>query len=676
MKMRLLLAGICCLSAIQNYAQQKSNVKFGKVAIEDFNQKIYPIDSSANAVVIADIGSTEFVGNTKGSFSLEFNKFRRMHIINKNGYDAAKVVIGIYANGDREEQLDDLKAYTYNVENGKIVETKLETKSEVFKDKVSKNLVLKKFTFPNIKEGSIIEYQYKIHSDFTFNLQPWEFQGEYPCLWSEYNVAMPEFYKYVSLSQGHQNFFIRDKEDKSENFYVIDPNGTEASQRINFNAGITKYRWVMKDVPALKEESYTSTINNHISRIEFQLQGLDRPFTPKDVMGTWKDACADLLKDEDFGHSLSRDNPWLNDVMGDAKKGAKTDMEKAKNIFEYVRDNMTCTNYNRKYLEHPLKTVLKAKNGSEAEINLLLTAMLLKAGLTAEPVLLSTRSHGYTYALYPLLDRFNYVITRLSIDGKEYFLDASHSKLGFGKLTYETYNLGNDNFTGHARVVNDLASPLDFIPDSLNEAQLSSIIIINDDKGNLNGRMTQSPGYLGSYSLRNRVQEKGKEFVFNDIKKGFNADIEIQNPEIEELNNYDIPVKINYDFLLKKEDADIIYMNPMFSEAWKENPFKSAVRQYPVEMPYPIDETYLLRMDVPAGYVIDELPKQVMVKLNDVENSYFEYVMSESDGAISMRSRIRLERTMYAPDEYEMLREFFNLVVKKHNEQIVFKKKK
>ena len=35
-----------------------------------------------------------------------------------------------------------------------------------------------------------------------------------------------------------------------------------------------------------------------------------------------------------------------------------------------------------------------------------------------------------------------------------------------------------------------------------------------------------------------------------------------------------------------------------------------------------------------------------------------------------------LKSAYYLPEEYEMLREFFNLVVKKHNEQIVFKKKK
>ena len=72
---------------------------------------------------------------------------------------------------------------------------------------------------------------------------------------------------------------------------------------------------------------------------------------------------------------------------------------------------MTCTNHNRVNTDKNLRTVLKSRNGSEAEINLLLTAMLKKADLDADPVLLSTRSHGYAYAMYPLMDRFNYVIS-------------------------------------------------------------------------------------------------------------------------------------------------------------------------------------------------------------------------------------------------------------------------
>ncbi|MEI9910647.1 MAG: hypothetical protein WDO71_13805 [Bacteroidota bacterium] len=128
--------------------QEKSPVKFGKVSPEDFKTNVYSIDSSASAVIIADIGSTEMEGNRKAGFSLIFKNYRRVHILKKSGYDIGDVSIPIYTVGDAEEELVSLKAVTYNLENGKVVETKLETKSAVFKDKINKSIVVKKIHFP------------------------------------------------------------------------------------------------------------------------------------------------------------------------------------------------------------------------------------------------------------------------------------------------------------------------------------------------------------------------------------------------------------------------------------------------------------------------------------------------------------------------------------------------
>ena len=241
---------------------------------------------------------------------------------------------------------------------------------------------------------------------------------------------------------------------------------------------------------------------------------------------------------------LSRDNGWLNDVVEEASGKAKDNLEKAKNIFAYVRDNMTCTNYNRTHLEKPLKSVLKTRNGSEAEINLLLTAMFLKAGFRADPVLLSTRSHGYTYSMYPLMDRFNYVISRLELDGQFYYLDASKPRMGFGKLGTESYN-------GHARVINDIATPVSFVSDSLTEKKITSVFIINDEKGNLVGNIQKTPGFYESYGLRNRIKEKGREQLFSDMSKGFNAEVEIKKPVIDSLENYEEPLRLRYEFDIK-----------------------------------------------------------------------------------------------------------------------------
>lgn len=668
MKMRFLvgLFTVCCLFAT---AQDKPPVKFGKVTPDDFKPKVYSLDSNANAMIIADVGSTEIVGNDKYGFSLEFKNYRRVHILNKNGYDIANVEIPLYTNGNAEEELNSLKAVTYNLENGKVVETKLDVKNSVFKDKISKNWVTRKFTFPNIKEGSIIEYEYKVHSDFLFNLQPWSFQGGYPRLWSEYSVSLPEFYYYVTLAQGYQPFVVKEQKSRRVNFAVSNSSTTSAAtDRVSFTSNVTDWRWAVKDMPALKEESYTSTLSNHICRIEFQLAEVRYPLEPRNIMGTWPGTCNELLKDEDFGAQLNKDNGWLNDEIGEAAGNAKDPLEQAKNIYSYVRDNMTCTGYGSKYLDKNLRTVLKSRNGNEADINLLLVAMLRKMNITADPVILSTRSHGYVYELYPMLDRFNYVIVQADIGGKKYYLDAARPRMGFGKLASECYN-------GHARVVNENATPLELIADSLMEQKVTSVFVVNDDKGNLTGSVTASPGYYESSSIRSKVKTNSKEQVFADIKKEFPAEVELTDEFIDSLDKYDEPVSVRYKFDMKNDKPDLLYLNPMMTEALKENPFKSAQRYYPVEMPYAFDETYLLRLDVPEGYVIDEMPKQIVVKLNENDDGMFEYRLSQSNGIISMRSRIRISKTYFQPEEYEMLREFFNLVVKKHAEQIVFKKK-
>ena len=150
----------------------------------------------------------------------------------------------------------------------------------------------------------------------------------------------------------------------------------------------------------------------------------------------------------------------------------------------------------------------------------------------------------------------------------------------------------------------------------------------------------------------------------------------LQNFRIDSLLQKDDPLGIFYEFEVNTGNEDIIYLNPLFGEGYQNNPFKSTQRFYPVEMPYTIDETYILSLDVPPGYAVDEMPKSMVLKLNEEGEGIFEYRISQSGETISLRSRLQIKRTVFAPDEYELLREFFNLVVAKQNEQIVFKKKK
>ncbi len=666
---------IACFLLLQNYlsAQDKLNIKFGKITPADFDLSKYQFDSSASAVIIADIGNTSFIGNAKGDFTLVFKRFMRIKILNKNGYDAASQEILIYRDGMYGEDLRELKASTFNLENGSVSETKLDSKS-VFTDKIDKNYSNKKFTMPAVREGSVIDISYTVWSDYYNYLRPWNFQGEYPCLWSEYEVIIPQFFHYVFMKHGDQNFFINTSKDVPEFYSVRESGGASSSDDVyNISSMAIDNRWVMKDVPVLKEENFTSSLKNYISAIEFQLHYVQYTATSErhDRMGSYFIASEKLLKNENFGAELDQDNGWMTSELNIITIGCTTPLQKMQKIYTYIRDHFTCTNHNGIYTDNSLKSVFKSKSGNIAEINLLLVAMLRHENIVADPVILSTRDHGYASDIYPLMRKFNYVICIAKDSGFNYMLDASWPKLSFGKIDNDCYN-------GGAREINAEHPNLFYLnTDSLKESKITSTFIFNDDKvaGALSGTYTSVLGNTESYDLRKKVSKKSEEEYFKDIKS-YNSDFTITNTGIDSLTQLDMPATIHYDFSYKiSSDDEIIYFNPMMSEGYKDNPFKSAERKYPVEMPYVMDEIYVLNMEIPKGYVVDELPKSARVSLNGTEGS-FEYIIAGDDSNVQLRSRIKLNKATFEPDDYSTLRDFFAYIVKKQSEQVVFKKKK
>jgi hypothetical protein len=651
------------------FTQEYSKVKYGKVSPDDFTINSSVVDNSTEAVVVSDIGSSEFVGNMKSSFSIVFTRSTRILILDKKGIDAATVEIPLYVASSGEEKLLNLKARTYNLENGKVIEADLD-KESVFKEKRNKNLLITKFTMPAVKPGSIIEYSYTIHSDFIFNLQPWEFQGEYPRLWSEYEVRIPEYFKYVFLSQGSKDFSFTNRTNKMgkwEVSYII--GGKTKSQ--NLEGQIIIDRWVMKDFPALKEEPFTSTVNNHISKIQFQLATIEYPNqNAEQIMSTWEKTMSYLMDNENFGSALKQNNQWLDDELKSITAGASMPEVKARKIFQYVKNNFTSNGRTGLFLTENLKTVFKNKQGTVAEINLLLTSMLLHEKIKAYPLILSTKAHGYTNELYPILEKFNYVVCFAEIDENEVLLDASIPSLAFGQLHWKCYN-------GHSRIVDPKnPSPIELNADSLRERKVTIINVGNDEKNEWTGKFSSSLGTFESINLKSDIAEKGEEEYFKRMRSAFTYDIEIHHAGIDSLRKDGKPVVIHYDFSIPlNKDDNLIYFDPLMGNGYKSNPFISADRTYPVEMPFAINEAIYVNITAPKGYVIDEFPKSSKVNLNEDEG-FFEYrAQKVSDESIQLRSWLKLDRANFYPEEYQVLREFYALVVRKQAELIVFKKK-
>jgi Domain of Unknown Function with PDB structure (DUF3857)/Transglutaminase-like superfamily len=667
-----LLAAVFCLfffSVLQ--AQDKLPVKFGRVTPEDFNIVLSGVDSAAGAVVIADCGTSNFEPNNTGWFNLVFKRSCRIRILKQSAFDAATITIPLYVTARESEKIAGLRASTYTLENGKVVETRLEDKS-VFTDQLSRHWAQKKFTFPALKEGAIIEYTYTQTSPFLFNLQSWTFQGDYPCLWSEYQAEIPNFFQYVTIGHGYSNFDVNTANSQTVSFRITIPGGAERDDHETFDDEVVTHRWVMKNVPALKEEPFTTSMDNYLSKLEFQLRRYNFAYGySKDIMGNWYSASEELLKDEEFGADLDRSNDWMDDELKPVLLGAADDKEKAQRLFAFVRDKFNCTSHGSLYLSDPLKTVFKNKHGNEAELNLLLVALLRHEKIAADPVILSTRANGFANEIYPLLTRFNYVICRATLDSNKVYLDASEPWLGFGRLPERCYN-------GYARVLNkDLPAYVSLDADDVHETKFTLVIFSKDSVGSgLQGHLMTTPGFDEACTLRNKLKTTSPADLFKTIKTSYSAECSVSNLEIDSLNRPDDPLQLSYDLNLRPDSgADIFYFNPMLGEGYKENPFKSAERKYPVEMPFAMDETYVLNMDIPGGYEVDELPKPAKVLFNDNEG-FFEYLIVKGDGVIQLRSHIKFSKANFKPEDYATLRDFFGYIVKKQSEQIVFKKKK
>jgi transglutaminase-like putative cysteine protease len=675
--------------SIHSFAQKKnaknaeeSGIKFGEVTLSDFDPQLHSFDSTADAVILYDKGYSYFKESKSGWFTLTFERHQRIKVLNKNGMDAGNFIIPQYKSGKSEELIEQLKAITFNVENGEIVATPLNEK-EIFKDQLNRNYNLTKFGMPNVKEGSIIDVTYTVNSTFLFNLRAWEFQGKYPRVHSEYTTKIPEFFVYIVVEQGFIPFYDLVEKSQFKTYDVkVEKRSTTATPLGQLNTTVmpssqvfaiptndkeTKY--VMKEVPALKSEPFTTTIDNYVVKISFQLIEYRFPGEdPQPIMSSWPKLGEELLKDDEFGGHFARNTLWLNDEVKTITSGASTDLEKAKALYTYWRNKFTVSNPAGKYMTDNPKNIWKNAKGNPADANIVLALLLRTAGLKADPVLMSTRDNGFANEDFPLVNQYNYVVCMTRIDNKGYYLDATNPFIGFGYLPLECYN-------GHARIIQPLPMPVYLEADSLKENKTTIINYFGDGDMAWKGTVKTKMGYYESLSLREKLKNEGQERLERDLKKALPLDVEIEDVKVENVKDFEEPIRTSYAINLSSlQDADIIYLNPLAGEQTKENPFAAAERKYPVEMPFSFRETIISNVHVPQGYEVDEMPKATKVKLEG-DAGIFEYIIQKQENTIQLRCVLDIKKANFAPEEYSLLRDFFTYVVNKQAEQIVLKKK-
>jgi hypothetical protein len=185
--------------------QSQNKIPFGKITYGDLENRTYKPDPGADAIILSDegIAALNYDGN---NFYVELVRDVKIRIVNSNGFDYANIELPFSANDD----IMNYQASTFNIRDGEIVETPITKKSFIL-DKSSRAGKVLKFNFPDVHEGSIVEYSYTARlKDYAVNiLVPWAFQSDIPVIGSSLTVAYPEYFIYKSIISGSATSVFR-----------------------------------------------------------------------------------------------------------------------------------------------------------------------------------------------------------------------------------------------------------------------------------------------------------------------------------------------------------------------------------------------------------------------------------------------------------------------------------
>lgn len=636
---------------------QSQERSFGQVADSLVHKTRFDQFPESDAIILSNIGKVIIASNGKDPFTANYSIQRIIKILKKDGLQDADLELPYFVFEGSSEEIFNIRGYVYNVEGETV--TKQDISSDhIYDEEVTGSIHIKKISPPNLREGSVVEISYEMTSPLLGNIRDWRFQEEIPTLFSSYTFEYPEYFAFRHSAQG---FLELDKAEKH-----IGSGKTAFRNLGKYNTVIHTFE--VRDAPGLDPEPYIDNPQSYGSRVEYQLQSIQYPNSVLwEYSSTWNQVGEKFLKGDDFGEILNRGGyaaSIVPTIVGDAKSGE----EIAKKIYYYITDNISWNGGVGIYPSQELEKVFKSKSGNAADLNLLLAQFLDKAGLSAFPVLTSTRASGILNPATPVMYKINYVLVALLLQEKTIILDATNPDLPFGFLPVKALN-----FHGYALI------PGQFqwleIGNSIPNSEVTMINMgISEEQ--LVANIQQNFYGYGAAIVKSAIRSEGKEKLEERFREEL-QDWELGEIIWENLDAREKPLVQKYDLTGNSGlvvSGEFIYLNPGENLVFSDNPFKQEQRIYPIDFIYPQKRQTVINIDVPEGYVIDEIPKGMIHHLNDKGLLYSYRISTPAPDKIAIVVNFQVNQTLFESGQYPDIKEFFDAISQKQKENIVLKK--
>ncbi len=651
---------ICILAIIlisaDAFAQTiEINKRFGKVSKEEVEMKEYPADTSASAIMLYENTLVSIDFDASGGFKLNTKKHQRIKILKEDGLDWGDVEMIYYYSNILRDNISAIDVVTYNLVDGKVVETKMPGKY-IFRDDYTENYKKLSFSAQEVRVGSVIEIRYAVNSNIYWEIDEIYFQKTIPVNISECTVRLPEMFEFNKKQLGFNPV-------KYEYAAETGSLSLGAGSTYTYTVNVDKYS--ATEIPAFKMEPYVYNADQYYTALHYDIKTLTIPGSVyENFTVNWDDVDNSYL-DSDMMRRFRAQCQFKDEMAALALEGS--DVEKIAAVVDFVKGKVQ---WNRDYdiLPQIISQAVKAQSGSNADINCIIAGCLREAGYAVEPVMVKFRSSGLLLDFQPEMHPYDTFILKVDApDGKSYYLDGGASG-------------------GYVNILN----PLMLVergrilrPDGRSEWVDLTKLGRSGTIMNVRAKVTPEGLLAGSlnakFSGQDSYREKASYNSFDD-EDGYIEDIENDNLieviefEAADMKKYSSSASYNYTYEDElTESGDRIYINPFVTRFHSKDSFKSIKREYPIDFPYAYMVNYMFTLDIPEGYMVEQLPENALVKLQGLDAT-LKLLASERGPAIMISFSYTQNKMTGLASDYESIREFWQYMNDVYESMIVLKK--
>lgn len=585
---RIIFLVLLSVSAIQASSAQSIslNTKFGKVSREEVEMMEYPLDTAASAVVLYDKKSVMVDLNGSGDLAQTIDRHIRIKILKEDGLDWGDFELLRYVTTGNREDITGIDVFTYNLVDDKVVSTKM-SKDFIYEDDYSSNYKKVSFYAQDVKVGSVIEVRYKVRSTIYWEIDDVYFQKTIPVNLAESEVRIPGMFTFHKKLRGaHHVDYQTDIEPRTLGSY-------------KYEMGVDKFTAV--DIPAFRHEPYIYYPDQYFSAVSYDIRTLSiPPSVYREFSVTWDDVDVSY-RDSDIMTRFRSHCQFKDEVAALPKDGS--DMERISAAVKLVKDNVA---WNGKYniMPDPSGQVVKARSGSNVDINCLIAGCLREMGYDVEMIMIKLRTSGHLLDFQPeRLPYDTFVVGVVTSDGNCYYLDGG-SENGYINVLPSVFLVPN------ARMIrNDGPGQWIDLTGLSRNSTVMSVTASLADGYRLEGEAVTKHTGNPAYSTKSSYKDYGDEDEFiADIEKE-NA-IDIDEVTLGGMDEYSPSATVGYTFTKDLDLAgEYVYIYPFIEEFHSKDTFQSLTREYPVDFPFPYSLTYRFMLALPDGYAVEQLPE-------------------------------------------------------------------